>query len=257
MARRQGGFSDLMDFAARLPWQAACVLAGVSFLTFHFIAVALPPSASDLGDLGSVVIHRGIHTFAYFLQFILPAGLLIGATASFIKQSRASSLLQTAKSEPMAISEMSWRDFERLVGEAFRHRGFKVTGFGGGRADGGVDLALMKNGERFLVQCKHWRKEQVGVTVVRELNGVMAVAGAQGGYVVTGGRFTPEAQEFAGKTKIELVDGKALRDLVGSSSSAPTAAGTGRSAVIGGGTGLPRVAAAGSRAPAAAGSDTR
>jgi restriction system protein len=50
---------------------------------------------------------------------------------------------------------------------------------------------LMKNGERFLVQCKHWRKEQVGVTVARELNGVMAAAGAQGGYVVTGGRFTP------------------------------------------------------------------
>ncbi len=60
----------------------------------------------------------------------------------------------------------------------------------------------MKNGERFLVQCKHWRKEQVGVRVVRELNGVMAAAGAQGGYLVTGGRFTPDAREFARKTQI-------------------------------------------------------
>ena len=52
--------------------------------------------------------------------------------------------------------------------------------------------------------------------MVRELNGVMAAAGAQGGYVVTGGRFTPEAREFARKTKIELIDGKTLEELIGS-----------------------------------------
>jgi hypothetical protein len=92
---------------------------------------------------------------------------------------------------------MSWREFERLVGEAFRQRGYTVTGFGGSGPDGGVDLGLMKNGERFLVQCKHWRKEQVGVTVVRELNGVIAAASAQGSFVVTGGQFTREAREFA------------------------------------------------------------
>jgi len=222
MARREGGFSDFMDFASRLPWQAGCVFAVVSFLTFHFTAVgtSASPTAATLADIGPVVIHTGVHTFAYFLQFILPAGFLIGATASFIKQSRGSSLLQTARTEPTAISEMSWRDFERLVGEAFRQRGFNVTSFGGGGPDGGVDLALTKNGERFLVQCKHWRNDQVGVTVVRELNGVIAAAGAQGGYVVTGGQFTPEAQEFARKTKIELVGGDALRELIGAVSAA-------------------------------------
>jgi Restriction endonuclease len=35
-------------------------------------------------------------------------------------------------------------------------------------ADGGVDLGLTKDGQRYLVQCKHWLKRQVGVTVVRE-----------------------------------------------------------------------------------------
>jgi restriction system protein len=110
---------------------------------------------------------------------------------------------------------MSWREFERLVGEAFRQRGYVVTGFGGSGPDGGVDLALMKNGERFLVQCKHWRKDQVGVTVVRELNGVMAAMDAHGGYVVTGGQFTREAREFARGTDIELMDGEALENLIG------------------------------------------
>jgi HJR/Mrr/RecB family endonuclease len=40
--------------------------------------------------------------------------------------------------------------------------------------------------------------------------------GAHGGFVVTGGKFTQEAQEFAQKTKIELIDAKALAELAGS-----------------------------------------
>ena len=40
--------------------------------------------------------------------------------------------------------------------------------------DGAVDLGLTKNGQRYLVQRKHWRKRQVGVTVVRELNAAMS-----------------------------------------------------------------------------------
>lgn len=40
-------------------------------------------------------------------------------------------------------------------------------------ADGGVGLELMKAGERYLVQAKHWRAKQVPVEVVRELAGVM------------------------------------------------------------------------------------
>lgn len=110
---------------------------------------------------------------------------------------------------------MSWRDFERLIGETFQAQGFTVTGFGGRGPDGGVDLGLAKNGERYLVQCKHWRKQQVGVTVIRELNGVIAAQGAHGGFVVTGGQFTGEAREFARQTKITLIDGDALRGLTG------------------------------------------
>jgi len=58
---------------------------------------------------------------------------------------------------------MGWRDLERLVGEMFRKRGFKVTGFGGRGPDGGVDLGLSRGGERFLVQCKHWKKQSAWI----------------------------------------------------------------------------------------------
>jgi restriction system protein len=89
------------------------------------------------------------------------------------------------------------------------------TDEGGGQGpDGGVDLGLTKNGQRFLVQCKHWRKRQVGVTVVRELNGVVAAQGAHGGFVVTGGEFSSEAREFANTCGIKLIDGPALDALI-------------------------------------------
>jgi len=121
-----------------------------------------------------------------------------------------------ASKRPSRAASMGWREFERLVGEAFRRSGFTVTGFGGNGRDGGVDLGLMKNGARFLVHCKHWRKQQVGVTVVRELHGVIAALSANGGYVITGGQFTREAREFAESTAIQLIDGAALDALISS-----------------------------------------
>ena len=56
-----------------------------------------------------------------------------------------------------ALDGMSWREFEMLVGEAFRLQGYRVIETGGGGADGGIDLVLFKGSEKFLVQCKQWK----------------------------------------------------------------------------------------------------
>ena len=123
---------------------------------------------------------------------------------------------------------MSWRDVERLIGGEFRRRGFTVTGFGGAFAagsGGGVDIALMKEGERFLVECKQWRKRQVGLTVVRELCFVIGAAGARGGYLLTGGEFTRETRELARSSCIELMDGRSIIDWLRWVSPAETAQG--------------------------------
>jgi restriction system protein len=93
--------------------------------------------------------------------------------------------------------------------------------------DGGVDLGLTKDGRRFLVQCKHWRKRQVGVTVVRELNGVVSAQGAHGGFVVTGSAFTQEARHFANACGIKLIDGPTLEKLIGDIPSRNSAAESG------------------------------
>ena len=113
-----------------------------------------------------------------------------------------------------ALNGMSWREFELLVGEAFRLQGYTVTELGGAGADGGVDLVLRKGNEKFLVQCKQWKAFKVGVDVVRELYGVMAAQGAAGGFVITSGTFTADAKAFAEGRNVKLVDGPELFGLL-------------------------------------------
>ena len=69
---------------------------------------------------------------------------------------------------------MSSREFEGLVAEAFRQQGYRVVERGGDGPDGGVDLELHMGSDKYLVQCKQWKSQKVGVAIVRELYGVMA-----------------------------------------------------------------------------------
>jgi restriction system protein len=211
-----GFTSDLNKTGFKLPWRVTSLAAIVAFVLLHVIAIqtASPATGTTLSD-GTFAQLALIHQVALISQYVIPAAVWIGAMGSFGVRRRSKSPLTSAHGDPVAVSALSWRDFERLMGEAFRRRGFIVTGFGGSVPEGGVDLGLMKHGERFLVQCKHWRKLQVGVTAVHELNGVIAAQGAHGGFVVTGGQFTPEARALAKSCKIELVDGSALERLIG------------------------------------------
>jgi len=213
VARRKGGLTELLDFVSTLPWQAAASLAPISFLTLHLLSAVFAQTTpvTNTADLGSVVIRQGIHSVASLLQYIIPPAFLFGAIISFIKCSRSLSLYESVRGNPTVnVATLTWQEFEILVGEGFRYRGFHVIERGGAAPDGGVDLVLTRGGERFLVQCKQWRARQVGVTIIRELYGVMAAEGAAGGYVVTSGRFTKYAQQFASGRNIELVDGEEL-----------------------------------------------
>lgn len=215
MARKRGKTSvldDLMELVALLPWWAGVLLAIVSYLVLHRWANAPLPVASspqDIAGMATSSIWRGL---AYGGQFLLPFVCAMGALVSALRRRERRRLIDTAARSPAAdaLHGMTWQAFEVLVGEGFRRQGYLVEETGGGGADGGVDLVLGKGGDRFLVQCKQWKAFKVGVTVVRELYGVMAARGAAGGFVVTSGRFTQEATEFASGRNIRLIDGEAL-----------------------------------------------
>lgn len=90
-------------------------------------------------------------------------------------QSSAQSPQRTSK----PTDEMNWQQFELLVGEAFRKAGYRVIDGGDVGADGGVDVHLNKDGNRYFVQCKHWKTRKVSVAIVRELYVIIAGAGVK------------------------------------------------------------------------------
>jgi restriction system protein len=229
MARRDGLFTDLMDVASKLPWQASVGLAIVLGGVLHLVAAAFsgPETTTTLANMSTVVIHKMVYTFASILQYVVPIAFLIGAAVSFIERKQQGALFSRAAANPrIALADMDWQAFESLVSESFRREGFQVDERGGTAPDGGVDLVITKASQQLLVQCKHWKSQQVGVNIVRELNGVVAARGATGGIVVTSGQFTREAREFAKSCGIRLIDGDELEKRIGPVA-ASSSAGTG------------------------------
>jgi restriction system protein len=166
--------------------------------------------------MGAFIVGAMYTAAARIGQNVLPFLCLLGAGVSFVRRRRRRELASGVANgnSADALDGMTWREFEMLVGEAFRLQGYRVVEIGGNGPDGGVDLVLTKGTEKFFVQCKQWKAFKVGVEVVRELYGVMAAKGAAGGYVVTSGTFTADAKAFADGRNVKLVDGTRLFGLI-------------------------------------------
>lgn len=210
MSRKRSSFAeDIIAGLGKVPWWVGVLLAAVSYAGFRALSGMPPPDLAKTGPGGAPVLMLiGVASVA---TYVIPLLCLAGAIVSAVGTRKRRQLVDRAQgAAASAIDGMTWREFEQLVGEAFRLQGYTVTETGGGGADGGIDLLLRKGGDTYLVQCKQWRAFRVGVTVVRELYGVMAAKGAAGGFIVTSGTFTDEAKAFAAGRSVDLVDGPVL-----------------------------------------------
>jgi restriction system protein len=214
--RKQSALNVLVDIAAMLPWWMGVSIAAAPYFWLHGIASSEVAVVAHPGKMGAFVGGHMFKTFAAIGQYLLPFVFLLGAAMSFLGRQKRERLLGETKQrgKQNALLDMSWREFEMLVGEAFRQHEFTVVETGGNGPDGGVDLVLKKHNEIYLVQCKQWKTLKVGVVIVRELFGVMAAKDAVGGYVVTAGVFTTEAKAFADGRNIELIDGAKLTQMI-------------------------------------------
>lgn len=215
--KRKGGLADdLMELVAMMPWWAGCALALVSYVVLH--RFASPPAAGVVtaGQVAASVTPMIWKALANIGQYLIPFLCLVGAAMSAYQRYQRKTLVEgvVGSTTADALNGMSWQEFEKLVGEAFRLQGYHVTELGGDGPDGGIDLVLRKGHEKFLVQCKQWKAFSVGVSVVRELYGVMAAQSAAGGFVVTSGRFTENAKAFAEGRNVKLIDGALLFGLL-------------------------------------------
>lgn len=211
--RRTSPIEDLVEIASRLPWWVSLLIALCCWLILHFIANSQPNAPQDLHQFGQSAAGHVVRTFAFFGQYLLPVVFVIGGIGSVLARAERKRLavsVENARESGKTVEGISWREFELLVGEAFRRKGFTVIEKGGNGPDGGIDLILYIGADKYLVQCKQWKAFKVGVTVIREFFGVMIAEGAAGGFIVTSGRYTGEATEFAKGRNIQLVDGTLL-----------------------------------------------
>jgi predicted RNA-binding Zn-ribbon protein involved in translation (DUF1610 family) len=85
MARRNKSsvFEDIIHLIAKLPWWAGLLIALISYLWLHSIAIKPIPNATlGIHHMGNVVASQIWLTFATFLQYIIPICSLIGAATS-------------------------------------------------------------------------------------------------------------------------------------------------------------------------------
>ena len=210
MGRRRN--EGLLSTVSRLPWSFGIVLGVVLFLGVRYGVAALLGGSGNpfLAPIGQQLAAGGP---LGWIAWLLLGVCWVGALLSFLERDKRKRLLE-AQSGLESLRAMSWREFEVLVGEAFRRQGHMVIETGRGGADGGVDLVLSKAGKTTLVQCKQWRKQRVDVRIVREMYGLLAHHQAQAVIIVCVGDFTPDARHFSEGKPIELIHGEVLLDMV-------------------------------------------
>lgn len=104
------------------------------------------------------------------------------------------------------IHTIDWFQFEKLVALVYRKLGYSVARRGGANPDGGIDLVIEKNDQRWAVQCKQWKTWNVGVKSVREFLGALTDAGIPKGIFITLRGYTAEAKQLAEKHGIAIVN---------------------------------------------------
>ena len=204
MGRGRRGFIENL---AALPWPVGLCTGVAGYLA---IAHGIPLFFSRNSALGSAFQNTNPFlplAWAFFGLCVIAAGM------SFFDARRKRRLLDTRRGLD-SLAALGWRDFERLVGEAYRRRGYAVEETGLGGADGGVDLVLRRDGKRTLVQCKQWRRDKVPVNVVREMFGLMTHCRADAVRIAALGGFTPDAARFAAGKPIALIDGPTLLAMI-------------------------------------------
>jgi len=173
MAVRKSGaesiFNELFRVLRYTPWWVGPTLAAIVFVTLQW---ALPYFVGQGSDGGSTLpVDPGVffsRVGVILAPFAAGVVLLLWAFALVAKWQDARRL--DTQRDIDTIRELSWREFELLLAEAFRRQGWSVSETPVG-ADGGIDLELHRGGEHVVAQCKQWRHGGDGVDRRRAVAG--------------------------------------------------------------------------------------
>ncbi len=148
---------------------------------------------------------KGLCVGYYCYSYLLSVPLFFILILPLFKRS----LIGRAK-KAGSFKSLSWFEMEKAAKEYYKDKGFKVSMYGGGSADGGVDLVAKKGRRSILIQVKHY-KSNVGVSVVREMLGVLVDRKEFNElHIISSTGFTKPALALANRHRIKLLGKKEL-----------------------------------------------
>lgn len=114
------------------------------------------------------------------------------------------------------LKSLEWKKFEEVSMEYLKIKNCNANVTCSG-ADGGIDIKISDStGKVFAIgQCKSWSKP-IGVSLVRELYGIMAADNVRHGIFLTTSEYSKDALEFAKGKNLLLIDSDEFISLVNS-----------------------------------------
>jgi restriction system protein len=179
---------NLFEFLVQQPWWVS--MAGAVLLTMG-VGALFPPEKRALG-------------VAAGLPF-----LIVGLIAAW-RQWTGPSAAKLTEVQEKALA-MNWPEFSAYLTRAFQSNGFEVKPYAGK----GADFEISKPGKHLLVSCKRWKAANVGVEPLRELQAAAEAKGLRA-MLLTMGRISPAAFDYAAQERIDLMDADGVTMLLAS-----------------------------------------
>ncbi|HEY1528450.1 MAG TPA: restriction endonuclease [Candidatus Angelobacter sp.] len=115
-----------------------------------------------------------------------------------------------ARGKDLDFNAQSGTEFETHLAGVLKQEGFEDICGTPKTGDQGADLIVKKNGRKIAIQAKRY-KGSVGNQAVQEIVAAVKFYGADEGWVITSGTFTPSAKALAQRNGVRLIDGVALK----------------------------------------------
>ena len=112
-----------------------------------------------------------------------------------------------------SIDRMGGEEFERYMRQILRGLGFSKVVDTAATADYGADLVALKDGKRYIFQCKRY-EGNVGVKAVQEIHTAKAYYGSDCEVVATNSYFTQNARTLAKESGVQLWDRDTLAGII-------------------------------------------
>jgi restriction system protein len=178
--------NSLFAVLLRSPWWISMLVASV-FAALSF--ALLPEQYRVLGAMGGFPFVV-IGLIAFWQQMHLPSAR------------RSEEIL-------LAVSAMNWPEFSAVLEEGFTKQGYGVE-----RVQGAADFALSRQGRTTLVAARRWKAARIGEEALQALHGAVQSHGASGCLYVALGELSTNAQAFAKRKNVQLMQGQALAFLL-------------------------------------------